>query len=354
MKTSRENQMQFLRVLAFFNIYMLHANHWNFFEYPSWFGAISGVTFFFMLSGFLTGFSYHADRVQFSLKAYGSYMKRKVLKFYPLYFLVTIYAISFSAIPQTFATGHFNELVDPVVQLFKHLLCIQCWFPDGFFSYYGPAWFSAALLFLTALNLPFLALVKKLDRTKHRNAILLGMLVLLFAGTVLYSYLTRDTFLQFTQYILPLARVGSYLGAMVFGILIRPVVMRARAAENHTLIFTVLEAASLAVWVVSLSHPGKPWMEWNASWILPNLLVLATFSFGKGMLSKLFSRKPLLSLGNVTMECYMVHALIIPSYSRYNKFDTTYTLGCIFSLAACFALTFAVAFMLHGRSREHA
>lgn len=26
-------------------------------------------------------------------------------------------------------------------------------------------------------------------------------------------------------------------------------------------------------------------------------------------------------------------------------------LGCIFSLAACFALTFAVAFMLHGRTR---
>lgn len=352
MKTSRENQMQFLRVLAFFNIYMLHANHWNIFQYPSWFGAISAVTFFFMLSGFLTGFSYADTPVQFDLKEYGAYMKKKVRKFYPLYFLVTVYAISFSAIPQTFASGHFKALIDPIVQLFKHLLCIQCWFPDGFFSYYGPAWFSAALLFLTALNLPFLALLTRLRRTAHQSLLLTGMLIFFFAGSFLYCYLTRDTFLQFTHYIFPLSRIGAYLGAMVFGILIRPVVTRARAAEGHTLVFTVLEAASLVVWEVSLFHPGKAWMEWNAAWILPNLLVLAAFSFGKGRLSQLFSRKPLLSLGNVIMECYMVHALIIPSYSRYNRFDTSYTLGCIFSLAACFVLTFAVAFMLHGRSRE--
>lgn len=351
MKTNRENQMQFLRVLAFFNIYMLHAGHWNFFQYPGWYGAISAVTFFFMLSGFLTGFT-HADApVQFSLRDYGLYMKKKLLAFYPLYVLVTVYAISFSSIPQIFSTGHFDELIPPVIQLFKHLLCIQCWFPDGFFSYYGPAWFSAALLFLSALNLPFLALMGRLRGAKHRNPILCGVLAACFGGTVLYAYLTRNTFLQFTHYILPLARIGSYLGAMVLGILLRPVVMRAREKAGHVPLFTLLEAASLVLWFVLLFHPGKPWMEWNVSWLLPNALVLAAFCFGKGLLSRLFSCKPLVRMGNVTMECYMVHSLIIPSYSRYNKFDTTYTLGCIFSLAACFALTFAVAFMLHGRTR---
>lgn len=354
MKNNRENQMQFLRVLAFSNIYILHANHWNFFQYPSFFGAVSAITFFFMLSGFLTGFSYADTPVQFSLKEYGTYMKKKVRRFYPLYFLVTIYSVSFSAIPKAFAAAHFKELINPTIQLFKNLLCIQCWFPDGFFSYYGPAWFSAVLLFLGALNLPFLALVSRLRRSAHRSLILLSMIVLFFAGSFLYCYLTRDTSLQFTHYILPLSRIGEYLGAMVFGILIRPVVMRARAAGGRTTIFTALEAASLVLWMVSLFYPGKAWMEWNVSWILPNFLVLAAFSFGKGRLSQLFSCKPLVSMGDVTMECYMVHCLIISPYSGSNCFALTDVLGCIFSLAACYALTFAVAFMLHGSNREHA
>ena len=350
----RENQMQFLRVLAFFNIFLLHAGHWNLFQYPSWFGAISAVSFFFMLSGFLTGFSFEEVRLKTGIRACAAYMKRKVLRFYPLYALVTVYAISFSPIPQIFASGHFAELIDPVIQLARNLLCIQCWFPDGFFSYYGPAWFSAALLFLTALNLPFLALIRRLRRTAHSRLLLCGLSVLFFAGTALYCYLTRDTFLQFTHYILPLSRVGIYLGSMVLGILLRPVVLRAREQDGHAPLFTLLEAASLVVWVVSLRFPGPAWMEWNVSWILPNLLVLAAFSFGKGGLSRLFSCRPLVSLGNVTMECYLVHKLIISSYSRYNQFDTTYTLGCLFSLAACFALTFAVSFMLHARGSRRA
>ena len=354
MKNNRADQMQFLRVLAFFNIYMLHAGHWNFFNYPGWFGAISAVNFFFMLSGFLTGYSFREEKAVLTLPVYRQYMKNKIARFYPLYFLVTVYAISFSAIPQTFATGHFGNLVGPVVQLFKHLLCIQSWFPDGFFSYYGPAWFSATLLALTALNLPFFLLLKAVSRSRSRNALLLVLTALFFGGTFIYCYLTRNTFLQFTHYIFPPSRAGIYLGSMTAGLLVRPVVDRMRAVEGRAAIFTALEAGVLVFWFVTLFFPGREWMEWNAAWILPNILVLVVFIFGKGMLSRLFSLKPLVALGNVTMECYMVHSLVIPSYSRYNKFDTTYTLGCLFSLFACFALTFLVAFTLNRCSRSKA
>lgn len=122
MQNNRLNQMQFLRTLAFLNIFILHAGHWNFFHYPQWFGAISAVNFFFMLSGFLTGYFFDETKVKPGLPAYRQYMRRKIARFYPIYLLVTLYAVAFSAIPQTFATGHFDELIEPVVQLIKHLL----------------------------------------------------------------------------------------------------------------------------------------------------------------------------------------------------------------------------------------
>lgn len=353
MQHTRLNQMQFLRTLAFLNIYILHAGHWNFFNYPQWFGAISAVSFFFMLSGFLTGYFFRPSSIRPGLSAYGQYMRRKIAKFYPIYLLVTLYAVAFSAIPQTFATGYFDQLIAPVLQLIKHILCIQSWFPEGFFSYYGPAWFSSSLLFLTALNIPFFFLLKAIGENKHKNALLLGLIAVFFSGTFIYSYLTRDGFLQFLHYIFPPSRAGIYFGSMAMGMLVRPYADKLRS-EEHTALFTLLEAGSLVFWFVSLSHSGPEWMEWNAAWILPNALVLLAFCVGSGHLSRLFSRKPLVYIGGLTMECYLVHSLIIPSYSRYNKFDTTYTLGCIFSLAACLAMTYMVAYVLRKFSEKQA
>ena len=179
------------------------------------------------------------------------------------------------------------------------------------------------------------------------------MIAVFYCGTFVYSYFTREGFLQFLHYIFPPSRLGIYFGSMALGVLIRPMAEKLRSG-SHTALFTLLEIGSLVYWFVSLSHPGAQWMEWNAAWILPNALVLMVFCVGSGMLSRLFSRRPLVYIGGLTMECYLVHSLIIPSYSRYNKFDTSYTYGCVFSLAACLAMTYMVAFVLSRCSKKQA
>lgn len=354
MKNNQESQLQFLRVLAFFNVYALHADHWNIFNYPSFFGAVSAVNFFFMLSGFLTGYSFTDSKSEFRCKEYFSYMKRKISRFYPLYFLVTVYAISSSPIPHAFAAGNFEELTASIIQLIKHLLCIQSWFPEGFFSFCGPAWFSSTLLFLAALNLPFFLLLRRVNHAKRKNLLLSLISIGFFASTFPYSYLTQNFPLQFAHYIIPVSRVGIYLGSMSMGLLIRPIVLAVRKDTRHTRLFTLLEAGALVFWFISLRFPVSSWTIWNAAWILPNVLVLAAFIFCKGKLSAFFSLKPLVAMGNVSMECYMVHSLIISSYSNYNGFDTTNALGCLFSFFLCFVLTFLVAFALNQHQRMRA
>lgn len=346
--------MQFLRTLAFFNIYMLHAGHWDILGYPSWFGAISAVSFFFMLSGFLTGFHFQPDNVQSGKKEYLQYMIRKISGFYPLYFMTTVFAIIISSIPQAFASGNLEQLAQPLIQLIKNLLCIQSWFPDGFLSYNGPCWFSSTLLFLMALNIPLLCLLKKIHRSPKKSCLLIAAILLPFAGTYLYSYLTRGGHLQYLHYILPISRLGIYIGSIALGVFLRPYIEHRKTTNRIRTVFTLLEILSLAFWFASLYIPVREWTEWNAAWILPNALVLIVFSFGNGLLSRVFSHKAFVRLGDVTFECYLIHSLIIPIYSKFNRFDTSYTLGCLFSLAACFLLTYAIALFIHHPKNRHA
>ena len=344
--------MQFLRTLAFLNIYMLHAGHWNIFGYPEWFGAISAVSFFFMLSGFLTGYSFSSESTHPNLSDYGPYMRRKLLKFYPLYALTTLCAISFSSLPQDIASGYPYLFVPSSIQLLKNLLCIQSWFPDGFLSYNGPCWFSSTLLFLTALNIPFFMLMRRISKQSKTTLWLIICLCFCFGGTFVYSYLTRNGSLQYLHYILPISRIGIYFGSMITGILIRPYTEKLSQRSCSAAFFSLIEILSLAFWFFSLFFPWKTWMEWNAAWILPNAAVLIAFSFGKGILSRAFSSKILVQIGNLTFECYLIHSLLIPLYSRFNKFDTTYTLGCLFSLGFCLLLTYLIALYLHKSNRK--
>lgn len=46
-------------------------------------------------------------------------------------------------------------------------------------------------------------------------------------------------------------------------------------------------------------------------WLLPNCMLIVTFAFGKGLLSKLFRNKWLVYLGDICFECFMIHVVLI-------------------------------------------
>lgn len=54
-RTGREEQLQFLRFWAFFNVFVCHGEQWLFFKYPTSHCSTAAVSFFFMLSGLVTG-----------------------------------------------------------------------------------------------------------------------------------------------------------------------------------------------------------------------------------------------------------------------------------------------------------
>jgi len=114
-------QLQFLRFIAFLFIFLLHSDYWHMKFMPGANGGICAVSFFFILSGFVTGYSGYNKDVKIGIKEIFSELWKKIKKFYPLYFCMVIITIAFSKIPTYIALHNFSGLAREIVQLLKNI-----------------------------------------------------------------------------------------------------------------------------------------------------------------------------------------------------------------------------------------
>lgn len=306
----REDQIQFLRFIMFFFVFSFHAGLWGVYHYPDWNGAVSAVSFFFMLSGALCGFYAKEKKCELTVKNIASDVFRKAKKLYGLYFLTTVFSIFGSEIPDLIVSYRFSELKEPVFQLVRNLLMIQSWFPTGTFSYNGVCWYLSTLMFLYTLNLPLTVLLQKLGvMPRHKLISIIGM-ALCFGLTVIYSYYTDVEEIHFWQYAFPPARIGQYVFGALLGFYIRSIKDKICEGRLTWLFFTVAEIGTLLFWVFSLYHSPLSWTNRLVDWFLPNMLLLGIFLIGKGGLSQLFRKKVFIKLGNMSASCYLTHQII--------------------------------------------
>lgn len=95
-RTGREEQLQFLRFWAFFNVFVCHGEQWLFFKYPTSHCSTAAVSFFFMLSGLVTALVFYNKDVRLSWREEGKYLWHKVKKIYPLYLFTTLYVFLYT------------------------------------------------------------------------------------------------------------------------------------------------------------------------------------------------------------------------------------------------------------------
>lgn len=84
------NQLQFLRFLAFMLIFFFHTGDYQFAWFPQDNGASNAVEFFVLLSGVVSGISSFDKDINCTAKDIISYIKKKILKVYPLYFIILL------------------------------------------------------------------------------------------------------------------------------------------------------------------------------------------------------------------------------------------------------------------------
>ena len=103
------------------------------------FGGESGVSFFFILSGFILSYAYGKKVAEgtFGTKAF---IKKQLTKFYPLHLLTFFIMVALDARLERYFEWY---------RLLPNMLLLQSWIPDDsfFFVANGSSWFLSDLLF---------------------------------------------------------------------------------------------------------------------------------------------------------------------------------------------------------------
>lgn len=349
MKTSsRAQQLQFLRFLAFLLIFFWHAQSWL----PEWElrqnTATSMVSFFFVLSGVVKGYSSLLKEQTLTLKSYTTNYVSRLVKVYPLYAITMLYTVSTSPIPYFLSSGNIEGFKTWTIQLSKNLLLIQSWFNKEYFSYNGVGWFLSSLMFLFLFTDPAVHLLKKIFMRRHGTLNLCLCLMFIIIITTTYNYSVRNLNQQFWAYVFPPARLGEYLGGIIIGLLAK----KASQREYSIKLFTVLELVSLSFWTLVLFIPLDTFGTRIANWLLPNFFGLFIFAMGKGMISRIFSAKPFVALGDISFECFLIHSVVLMRFRAAVTFPAENIYTKIFSLSFCLFATLVLSFAANRASQK--
>ncbi|TBO32416.1 acyltransferase [Aquabacterium lacunae] len=166
-----------------------------------------GVSFFFMLSGFVLMHSY-AEPLRQGHTSPWVYVGLRVARLWPLHV--------FMALPYLFLAARRGDL-DPVAAL-SNLLLLQSWVPDStvYFSLNGPTWSLSNEAFF---YLAFLWLVHWPDRLRH--VLTLALLTVVLTGAVCMHFWFSDakvagayTLAHWLFYVFPAFRLLEFLVGM--------------------------------------------------------------------------------------------------------------------------------------------
>ena len=270
--------LQALRFIFVLMIFMSHFTYQGICAFDA--GGDCGVSFFFILSGFVLSLGY-GSRIREGTFSYGRFMQRRLWKIYPLHLLCLLFFLVASR-------SDFDLTV-----LFNALL-LQSWVPDPnyYFSCNSVSWFLSSLLFCY-LVFPFAC---------RRMSVWLTLVV--FSACVLPYFLVPKEKVNAILYVYPLVRfVDFYIGML----LCRWFERRYRVPQAGWLecLLIVCMVTALAVY---------PWMDVkfrNAPlyWLVLIPLILV-FAKGEGRVSAWLSTRPMQLFASLSMPFYMIHQML--------------------------------------------
>lgn len=297
-----------LRILAALAVYLSHVGppHGspellaNFMR-----SGYSGVTVFFVLSGFVLAINYFEGMRRPRPRSVYNFFVARFARVYPLYV-----AVLFFLVVRQHALGVSID------GWWRNTLAIQAWDPNVFHAYAfdGPAWSIGVEFFLYAC---FPLLVPLLGRLRAPRAILLtaaGVAVAMVALAAAFVIggngslpITDADSAHRWLYRMPLTRLGDFalgiLAAMLF------VAIRNRGSLER-LGRPLASGAAVAI-VALMAWPALFYTAW--SWDVAYAIPAAVLIFGLaiapwGLLARGLSVGPMILLGEASYAFYLVHA----------------------------------------------
>lgn len=258
-----------------------------------WANGYVGVSFFFILSGFILSLNYADYFLEKGISKRDFWIMR-FARIYPLY-LVTLLV----EIPFTMHEYH----ADAGIWWAKLLTCgvmLQSWVPDEHWvcAFNIPSWSISTEAFFYAV-FPLLAVRLK----GVRRGVLVSAIVLL--SLLVAMFLLPSAWHKVAFYYNPIGRLGEF----VLGIVLFRIYQLYRAKQWTYRQATLLEVTSVAAFIVFYSfHEQVPPVYRLSVYYWPSMVfLLYIFARSEGALSKGLSAPALVLLGEVSFAFYMIH-----------------------------------------------
>lgn len=291
-----------------------------------------GVSFFFVLSGFILAYSYQ-DKLQQGKTTHKQFWAARFARIYPLHLATLLLALGLTAYTNT-------VLQKPLVVLVSQLTLTQSFWPakEVFYSLNAPAWSISSEAFFYFM-FPYLIVYFSSGKKKLRYAL---FATLLLAVPVLMTFV-KGEISYWLFYINPVFRVLDFaLGIVLYEAYKQ---MEANITAKRANIMEMAFVLLMLLFIAGHNQIGFVYRLSCYYW-LPMCLVILAFSFQKGLLSRMLSKNLFIVLGEISFAFYLVHMLVIQWLEELNN-TFHLTNSHLPTSIAMFAVSLAAAYFLH-------
>jgi len=262
-----------------------------------------GVSFFFILSGFILSYKYQAVLLK-DKKAKKDFWRARFARIYPLHLLTLLLSL-----PLVFSE-FFQNKIKFLTNFIINLTLTQSYFPQRtvHYAFNGPSWsISDEAFFYLVFPLVIFVFFKPIQ-----NFYRLLFLAIIIVVTGLF--VLPENWHHFVFYIFPPVRfVDFMIGMGLYNLYVyvrqhKPSVHMARWEWFSILLFGVF----------FYFHEQIPvGFRYSAYYWLPMSLIIFVFAFQQGQISKFLSNKYLFIAGEISYGFYMFHQLVIRYFLKY-------------------------------------
>lgn len=301
--------------MRFIFAFMVFASHMSFpaesksnvlnWFYPIFHEGYIGVSFFFILSGFILAYNYQ-NRILENQKSIRNFYIARFARIFPLHVLTLIISLPF-----TYKYFIQNENLW-LSQAITNLSLTHSFIPlrSIYFSFNIPSWSLADEMFFY-LVFPFLILL--IPKVRALNIFLIVSIIAIIPILVL---VIPESYYHQIFYINPFTRVIDFIiGIFIFN------TYKTLTREERSIDYNFLEISSILLLLVffifhqSISQVAR----FSFYYWIPMSYLIFSFSFQKGKVSNFLSNKIFIHLGEISFGFYMYHLLVIWCFSAINS-----------------------------------